>query len=95
MIAFLNGIIEDIAPDNVVIDVGGVGYNVKISSDTAMLQELISLMQVRQQKFQRADILHSSRILILQTGDRELTSIHLAVTLGSCREMAHSREDHR
>ncbi|MBO4981219.1 MAG: Holliday junction branch migration protein RuvA [Lachnospiraceae bacterium] len=35
MIAFLNGIIEDIAPDNVVIDVGGVGYNVKISSDTA------------------------------------------------------------
>lgn len=35
MIAFLNGTIEDIAPDNVVIDVGGVGYNVKISSDTA------------------------------------------------------------
>ncbi len=35
MIAFLNGVIEDIAFDNVVIDVGGVGYNVKISADTA------------------------------------------------------------
>lgn len=35
MIAFINGIIDDITEDNVVIDVGGVGYNVKISSDTA------------------------------------------------------------
>lgn len=36
MIAFVNGIIDDIAVDNVVIDVGGVGYNVKISSGTAV-----------------------------------------------------------
>ena len=35
MIAYVNGIIEDIAEDNVVIDVGGIGYNVRISADTA------------------------------------------------------------
>ena len=35
MIAYVNGIIDDIAEDNVVIDVGGIGYNVKISADTA------------------------------------------------------------
>lgn len=35
MIAYVNGIIDDITEDNVVVDVGGVGMNVKISSDTA------------------------------------------------------------
>lgn len=35
MIAFVNGVIDDIAVDNVIIDVGGIGYNVRISSDTA------------------------------------------------------------
>ncbi|MCM1111852.1 MAG: Holliday junction branch migration protein RuvA [Muribaculum sp.] len=35
MIAYVKGTIEDIAPDNVVVDVGGIGYNVKISADTA------------------------------------------------------------
>lgn len=35
MIAFIQGMIDDIAMDNVVIDVGGIGYNVKISADTA------------------------------------------------------------
>lgn len=35
MIAFVNGIVDDLSIDNVVIDVGGVGYNVKISSGTA------------------------------------------------------------
>lgn len=35
MIAYVNGILEDIAEDNAVIDVGGVGINVKISADTA------------------------------------------------------------
>ncbi|MBR1854197.1 MAG: Holliday junction branch migration protein RuvA [Lachnospiraceae bacterium] len=35
MIAYVNGIVEDISEDNVVIDVGGIGYNVRISSDTA------------------------------------------------------------
>ena len=35
MIAYVKGIIEEIAEDNAVIDVGGIGYNVKISADTA------------------------------------------------------------
>lgn len=35
MIAYVNGIVEDIAEDNAVIDVSGIGYNVKISADTA------------------------------------------------------------
>lgn len=35
MIAFVHGIVEDIAEDNVIIDVNGIGYNVRISSDTA------------------------------------------------------------
>lgn len=35
MIAYVNGIIDDITDENTVIDVGGVGYNVKISADTA------------------------------------------------------------
>jgi Holliday junction DNA helicase RuvA len=35
MIAYVDGIVEDISEDNAVIDVNGIGYNVKISSDTA------------------------------------------------------------
>lgn len=35
MIAYVNGIIDDITEDNVVVDVGGVGMNIKISADTA------------------------------------------------------------
>lgn len=35
MIAYLKGIVEDIAEDNAVIEVNGIGYNVKISADTA------------------------------------------------------------
>ncbi|MCM1100431.1 MAG: Holliday junction branch migration protein RuvA [Clostridium sp.] len=35
MIAYVHGVIEDIAEDNVVVDVGGIGYNVRISADTA------------------------------------------------------------
>ncbi len=35
MIAYVNGIVEDIAEDNVVLDVGGIGYNVRISANTA------------------------------------------------------------
>lgn len=35
MIAYVNGIIDDITEDNAIIDVGGIGYNVKISADTA------------------------------------------------------------
>ncbi len=35
MIAYVEGRIEDIAPDNAVLDVGGIGYNIKISPETA------------------------------------------------------------
>ena len=35
MIAYVKGIIEDIKEDDVVIDVGGLGYHVRISADTA------------------------------------------------------------
>lgn len=35
MIAYVKGIVEDITEDNAVIDVNGIGYNVKISADTA------------------------------------------------------------
>lgn len=35
MIAYVNGIIEYMEADNVVIDVSGIGYNVRISADTA------------------------------------------------------------
>ncbi len=35
MIAYVDGIIEDITEDNVVVDMGGMGINVKISADTA------------------------------------------------------------
>lgn len=35
MIAFLAGTVDSLAPDSVVIDVGGVGYEVSISEDTS------------------------------------------------------------
>jgi Holliday junction DNA helicase RuvA len=35
MIAYINGIVEDVAEGNAVLDVGGIGYNIKISADTA------------------------------------------------------------
>lgn len=35
MIAYVQGIIEDVSEDNAVIDVNGIGYNVRISADTA------------------------------------------------------------
>ncbi len=35
MIAYVHGVIEDISEDNVVLDVHGIGYNVRISADTA------------------------------------------------------------
>lgn len=35
MFAYIKGIVEDIADENVVLDVHDVGYNIKISADTA------------------------------------------------------------
>lgn len=37
MIAFVRGRIDDITEENVVIDIGGIGCNVKISTETAAL----------------------------------------------------------
>lgn len=37
MIAFVKGRIDDITEENVVIDIGGIGCNVKISTETAAL----------------------------------------------------------
>lgn len=35
MIAFVDGVVEMLEADNVVLDVGGIGYNIRISPDTA------------------------------------------------------------
>lgn len=35
MIAYVKGTVEEISEDNVVVDVGGLGYNVRISAGTA------------------------------------------------------------
>lgn len=35
MIAYVKGTVENISEDNAVVDVGGIGYNIKISADTA------------------------------------------------------------
>lgn len=35
MIAYVKGIVEDITAENAVVDVNGIGYNVKISENTA------------------------------------------------------------
>ncbi len=37
MIAYVKGTVEDISEDNVIVDVGGLGYNVKISAGAAKL----------------------------------------------------------
>ena len=37
MIAFVKGIIEDISEDNVIVEVNGIGINVKISTGTASM----------------------------------------------------------
>ena len=35
MIAYVKGTLEDRSEDNAVVDVGGIGYNIRISADTA------------------------------------------------------------
>lgn len=35
MIAFVNGIVEEITEENVILNVNDIGYNIKISADTA------------------------------------------------------------
>ncbi len=43
MIAYVKGTVEDISEDNVIVDVGGLGYNVKISAGTAGTGESVKL----------------------------------------------------
>lgn len=59
MIAFVRGIIENLTEENVVVDVGGIGYNIKISSGTAALipgvgeeVKLYTYTSVREDAFQ-------------------------------------------
>lgn len=59
MIAYVNGIVEDIEEENAVLDVNGIGYNVKISSATAsrmpgigMQAKLYTYTCVREDAFQ-------------------------------------------
>lgn len=59
MIAYVNGIVEDVAEDNVVLDVGGIGINVRISADTAArlpgqgeLARLYTYTMVKEDAFQ-------------------------------------------
>lgn len=35
MIAFVNGIVEDYSEEAVILDVNGIGYEIKISGDTS------------------------------------------------------------
>ena len=59
MFAYIKGIVEDITEDNVVLDVHDVGYNVKISADTAgrlpgagELAKLYTYTSVKEDAFQ-------------------------------------------
>ena len=47
MYAYLDGVLADIEPDNLVIDVGGVGYNVRVyNSDTLSLPVIGSKLKI-------------------------------------------------
>ena len=46
MIAYINGTVEDIAEENAVLDVNGIGYNIRISSDTASRLSLGKMMKL-------------------------------------------------
>ncbi len=58
MFAYISGILEDVDADNAVIDVNGVGFNVRISADTASrlpgigeAVKLYTYTQVREDSF--------------------------------------------
>ena len=47
MYAYLDGVLADIEPDNLVIDVGGIGYNVRVyNSDTLSLPVIGSKLKI-------------------------------------------------
>ncbi len=64
MIAYVKGKVEDIAEDNVVIEVGGIGYNVKISADTAA--KLYTYTNVREDAIQLFGFLTKSDLEIFR-----------------------------
>lgn len=73
MIAFVRGIVEDLTEENVVVDVGGIGYNVKISAGTAALlpgvgQEvkLYTYTSVREDAFQLFGFLTRDELYIFK-----------------------------
>ena len=73
MIAFVKGIVEDLTEDNVVLDVGGVGYNVKISAGTAALisgvgeeLKLYTYTSVREDAFQLFGFLTRDELEIIK-----------------------------
>ena len=58
MFAYISGILEDVDAENAVIDVNGVGFNVRISADTASrlpgigeAVKLYTYTQVREDSF--------------------------------------------
>ncbi len=52
MIAYVKGTVEDISEDNVIVDVGGLGYNVKISAGTGESVKLYTYTSVREDAVQ-------------------------------------------
>ena len=73
MIAYVKGKVEDIAEDNVVIEVGGIGYNVKISADTAArlpgpgeMEKLYTYTNVREDAIQLFGFLTKSDLEIFR-----------------------------
>ena len=64
MIAYVKGTVEDIAEDNTVVDVGGIGYNVRISADTAA--RLPGIGEIVKHLHQRAGGCHTALWLPVQ-----------------------------
>lgn len=73
MIAYVRGEIESVSTDNCVIDVNGIGYNVKISADTASrlpgegeLIKLHTYTYVREDAFQLYGFLTRNELELFQ-----------------------------
>lgn len=73
MIAFVKGRVEDLTDENVVIEVGGIGYNVKISTGTAAVIpgmgeeiKLYTYTSVREDAFQLFGFLSKDELEIFK-----------------------------
>lgn len=78
MIAYVKGILEDISPDNGVIDVGGVGINVRIAGSTASLLTLGSEVKLFTFTYVREDTFNLYGFL--SKDDLELFKMLLSVS---------------